>query len=292
MTLDSKDRFVTCGMADSSSSDSDDHEEQEMLALNDQVGVLSLGEGDVCAAEGDSGRKKRPYVKLSIEQKIKIVQYYEQNKTMDKQEVLEWAKAEFQLKHTPSVSALQRMLKHEKVRFFIVTERIKAVERYFWQSEEKKGQDNPPIRPVDPMSQEFMAISAMFRLTLPDASVKKIDRVENGQLHEEFCTKRHTVRKDIEKLGECAQEPHVQKEPLLLFHGTNALDCIVCQGFLPMLAGTNVGAIYGNGAYFARDASYSDIYAHSLPNGLKQVKARAIFRNGLFRGLPAQIPTY
>ena len=42
-------------------------------------------------------------------------------------------------------------------------------------------------------------------------------------------------------------------------------------GFLPLLAGTKVGAIWGNGTYFARDAKYSHSYACTLVSGKKQM---------------------
>lgn len=61
----------------------------------------------------------------------------------------------------------------------------------------------------------------------------------------------------------------------MLFHGTEAVEAIVNSvdghGFLPMLAGTSTGAIWGNGTYFARDAKYSDDYARTLPSGDKQM---------------------
>ena len=49
--------------------------------------------------------------------------------------------------------------------------------------------------------------------------------------------------------------------------GNEAVEAIVNSvdghGFLPLLAGTSTGAIWGNGTYFARDAKYSDDYARS-----------------------------
>ena len=64
----------------------------------------------------------------------------------------------------------------------------------------------------------------------------------------------------------------------LLFHGTSAVEAIVNlvarHGFLPLLAGTSTGAIWGNGTCFARDAKYSDDYARSLGgSGRKQMLA-------------------
>ena len=61
----------------------------------------------------------------------------------------------------------------------------------------------------------------------------------------------------------------------MLFHGTTAIESIVNStdghGFLPLLSGSRVGAIHGDGTYFARDAAYSDTYARTLPTGQKQL---------------------
>ena len=60
----------------------------------------------------------------------------------------------------------------------------------------------------------------------------------------------------------------------LLFHGTSAVEAIVNSvdghGFLPLLAGTSTGAIWGNGTYFARDAKYSNNYAWSLGGSVQK----------------------
>lgn len=61
----------------------------------------------------------------------------------------------------------------------------------------------------------------------------------------------------------------------MLFHGTDAVEMIVNStdghSFLPLLAGTAVGAIWGDGTYFARDAKYSHDYARALPTGQRQM---------------------
>jgi poly [ADP-ribose] polymerase 7/11/12/13 len=50
-----------------------------------------------------------------------------------------------------------------------------------------------------------------------------------------------------------------------LFHGTvpDILDVICKENFDFRLAGERVGALLGQGAYFARDAKYSDLYAQA-----------------------------
>ncbi len=97
-----------------------EEQHEEMLV---QMGALGLDEdasGDDSghAGGGEGGQKKstkkRQYVPLSPDQKAKIVQYYDQSPTKDKQKVLEWSKSEFGLEHKPSISARYKMLKDAK----------------------------------------------------------------------------------------------------------------------------------------------------------------------------------
>ena len=67
-----------------------------------------------------------------------------------------------------------------------------------------------------------------------------------------------------------------KKKRQMLFHGTTAIDAIINStdghGFLPLLSGSRVGAKYGYGTYFARDARYSNNgYANTLPTGQRQL---------------------
>ena len=58
---------------------------------------------------------------------------------------------------------------------------------------------------------------------------------------------------------------------LILFHGTPAgsVEPIQHQNIDPLLAGSNVGAIWGKGAYFAVDAKQSDNYATASDEGYR-----------------------
>eukprot|EP00291_Cryptomonas_curvata_P019058 CAMPEP_0172174816 /NCGR_PEP_ID=MMETSP1050-20130122/13879_1 /TAXON_ID=233186 /ORGANISM="Cryptomonas curvata, Strain CCAP979/52" /LENGTH=319 /DNA_ID=CAMNT_0012846843 /DNA_START=27 /DNA_END=981 /DNA_ORIENTATION=- len=49
--------------------------------------------------------------------------------------------------------------------------------------------------------------------------------------------------------------------------GGDPLQCIVEEGFQPLLAGSRTGAVYGAGTYFARDSAYSDGYARRAADG-------------------------
>ncbi len=145
-----------------------------------------------------------------------------------------------------------------------------------WRSRDRAGLDAERLFPVAEGSEEFKTIADEFTRTLPAVSVDEIQRVENGPQHELYSVHRRNEERDVEAargiLGGVRHGPLV----LLLFHGTSeaAVQCIVntdTAGFLPLLSGTTTGAIWGDGTYFARDASYSDAYACRLPSGQKQV---------------------
>ena len=145
-----------------------------------------------------------------------------------------------------------------------------------WQSRDRAGLDANRLFPVADGSEEFRTIADEFSRTLPTMSVDEIERVENGPLHELYSVHRRNVERDVEavksSLGGVRQGHLVQ----LLFHGTSeaAVQSIVnsdTAGFLPLLSGTTTGALWGDGTYFARDASYSDAYACRLSSGQKLV---------------------
>ncbi|XP_052274739.1 protein mono-ADP-ribosyltransferase PARP11-like isoform X2 [Dreissena polymorpha] len=102
-------------------------------------------------------------------------------------------------------------------------------------------------------SEEYMTVLGKFTETL-DKDIISIRRVQNKFLWEVYFLKRKQMEGMNGKIG--ANEKN-------LFHGTKP-DIIqsVCAHNLDMrLAGTNVGAILGNGTYFALKAKMSDSYA-------------------------------
>jgi len=55
-------------------------------------------------------------------------------------------------------------------------------------------------------------------------------------------------------------------------------------GYLPMLAGSVVGAIWGNGTYFARDANYNHDYTESQVDVLTKQSQRKMLLNRVMVG--------
>ena len=142
--------------------------------------------------------------------------------------------------------------------------------RELWCSTNQRGMDKTKLFMVDMDSDEFAAVAADFLKTLPAATIDRLDRIENGFLHESFQLQASTLQKQIGR----EWDPHKMRRKL--FHGTRAVEEIINStdghGFLPLLAGTSTGAMSGDGSYFARDAKYSDCgYAKTLPNGQKQM---------------------
>jgi len=60
---------------------------------------------------------------------------------------------------------------------------------------------------------------------------------------------------------------------LALFHGciSEKFPCILKQGFDFRIAGSNAGAMFGKGAYFAENASKSDLYSRPDGDGLRHM---------------------
>ena len=128
-------------------------------------------------------------------------------------------------------------------------------------------------------------VAEFARTTLPTRTVDRLERIENGPQHELFSVCRRNMARE---LGPDADKAGTVR---LLFHGTSeaAVHAIInsdTAGFLPLLAGTCRGAVWGNGTYFARDASYSDDYAAVLSSGQRQMLAVEVAVGRWTRGAP------
>jgi hypothetical protein len=111
---------------------------------------------------------------------------------------------------------------------------------------------------------EFSSVKQLFMETMKtmgNITITRIERVENAMVHDAYKLKRTNIAKYITKETDvsCAMEDQFVK---WLFHGTSPenIDNIVNSGYLPNLAGSAVGAIWGHGTYFARDSKYSHDY--------------------------------
>ncbi|XP_043914315.1 protein mono-ADP-ribosyltransferase PARP14-like [Protopterus annectens] len=104
------------------------------------------------------------------------------------------------------------------------------------------------VQQLDPYSTEYNEVASEFTKTAKER-ILKIERVQNSTLYQAYMVKREQI---IEKNGS-----HDLME-MRLFHGTTKEACsgINLHGFNRSFSGQN-GVCYGNGVYFAANASYS-----------------------------------
>ncbi|XP_052215049.1 uncharacterized protein LOC127833681 isoform X2 [Dreissena polymorpha] len=106
-------------------------------------------------------------------------------------------------------------------------------------------------------SEEFITVMSKFNHTL-DKNIVSIRSVQNKFLWEFYFVKREQMEKMNRKFG--ANEK-------ILFHGTKPeiIHNACAHNLDKRMAGTNVGAILGNGTYFASAANMSDAYTRPDP---------------------------
>ena len=122
--------------------------------------------------------------------------------------------------------------------------------------------DELELKQLESGNPEWSKVSQQFQTTLSSATVVKIERVQNKWLWEKYF---HHSKRMKKKNGGVINEK-------MLFHGTrNTPPSSIYQdeeGF--DMRFSNAG-MWGTGNYFAVNASYSNNYAHQLPDGTKQM---------------------
>ena len=109
------------------------------------------------------------------------------------------------------------------------------------------------IVPVNPHSREFMEIAARFTSTMPYATIERIERVQNRVLWRRYRDCKERLGRDLPSAG----EKH-------LFHGTRQTDPkVIYSGDAGFDVGHSGVGLWGQGIYFAVNASYSHRYAHA-----------------------------
>ena len=127
---------------------------------------------------------------------------------------------------------------------------------------EPQNEEPLELKPLTKSSPEWSKVSQQFSATMQSASIVKIERVQNKWLWEKYSQHSERMkRKNKDVVNE-----------KLLFHGTRntAPSCIYQdeEGF--DMRFSNAG-LWGNGNYFAVNASYSHNYAHHLSAGTRQM---------------------
>ncbi|CAH1238656.1 PARP12 [Branchiostoma lanceolatum] len=121
-------------------------------------------------------------------------------------------------------------------------------------------------RPLSRLCPEFRVVEMLFRQTMGEEKViVRIERVQNPFLWEKYNRKKEYMRprlhtqSSLYRTGGAAAEATVDERTL--FHGTepDIVDGICRQNFDWRLCGKNATA-FGQGSYFAAQASYSHMY--------------------------------
>eukprot|EP01084_Bolivina_argentea_P006907 13044_1 len=130
----------------------------------------------------------------------------------------------------------------------------------YWNTSKSASFYNKPILiDLDLRSNASQKISNQFHKTVKDWKIIKIEAVQNANLWDKYCNTKQILIKTI-------GAEHVNER--YLFHGTrqNIIPTIITQGCRKEFSTT---AAYGEGTYFARDASYSVNYSQEI-NGIKK----------------------
>lgn len=110
---------------------------------------------------------------------------------------------------------------------------------------------------LDPTNdaKEYQRVESQFRQTCPNNKIVKIERVQNPALYATYAIRK---KKMDETKG---------SNEMSLFHGTPGDNCKLINhtGFNRSFHGKNA-TVYGNGVYFALEASYSARSTYSPPD--------------------------
>ncbi|XP_050409948.2 protein mono-ADP-ribosyltransferase PARP11 [Patella vulgata] len=121
----------------------------------------------------------------------------------------------------------------------------------YWKDIEVETDKDFCILPLEEKHEEYRAVKDLMLASMSQTLIKSIYRIQNNKLWEKYYLSRKHICDDFgaQKLN----ERH-------LFHGTNPqnIQQICQQGFDWRLSGKQVGAAYGDGAYFAVEAQYSN----------------------------------
>ncbi|NWS30624.1 PAR12 polymerase, partial [Polioptila caerulea] len=121
---------------------------------------------------------------------------------------------------------------------------------------------------ISSATSEYSEIKQLFRQTMKNYSILKIQRIQNLSLWKVFQWQKEKMKR--ENGGKEVQEK-------LLFHGTDvtSMKTICTHNFDWRTCGSN-GSSYGKGSYFARDARYSHAYCQATPQGRSMFLARVL----------------
>ncbi|KAL8591213.1 hypothetical protein ACOMHN_019189 [Nucella lapillus] len=122
--------------------------------------------------------------------------------------------------------------------------------------------------------EEYNSVKQKFLRTMANVEIVSIKRIQNRSLWDVYNVIQNRSLWDAYSVAKRTYERRYGlgcANEMSLFHGTPAssVEPIQHQNIDPLLAGNNVGAIWGKGAYFAVDAKQSDNYASASDEGFR-----------------------
>ena len=118
------------------------------------------------------------------------------------------------------------------------------------------------LKVVQNGSAEYNKVLARMRETVPNVNIVKLERIQNEWLWEKFSQHRDRIQKKNQ--GVVGEND--------LFHGTRSTDPrFIYEGEEGFDMRFSQAGIWGNGNYFAVNASYSVNYSHPVSGGLRQM---------------------
>ncbi|XP_053379364.1 protein mono-ADP-ribosyltransferase PARP12-like [Mercenaria mercenaria] len=113
---------------------------------------------------------------------------------------------------------------------------------------------------TDSNTLELQEVTKLFFNTV-DCRKEKIDtisRLQNHKLWGLFCSQERTMEANAMRV----RGPSIPVDKRYLFHGTDGIDAVrgICVNNFDVRVSGKSGILYGDGAYFARDAKYSHAY--------------------------------
>ncbi|KAM8974741.1 zinc finger CCCH-type antiviral protein 1-like [Pelodytes ibericus] len=129
---------------------------------------------------------------------------------------------------------------------------------------------------IVPVSPEYSAIKNLFHSTISGYVVKKIQRIQNLGLWQVYQWQKGQLKKGNRGVDVAERQ---------LFHGTSSthVTAICNQNFDWRICGTH-GTVYGQGSYFATDASYSHNYSPDDGRGKRAMFVARVLVGNFVRG--------
>lgn len=120
-------------------------------------------------------------------------------------------------------------------------------------------------------SPEYWQVASLFRNTLPSSRIVRIERIQNKVLWENYQQRKKRLEKVV----------HARDIEKLLFHGTSTTEPEkIYAGEVGFDMRMSAHGMWGEGCYFAVNASYSIGYAHRLSSGMSQLLVARVLTGG------------